>query len=192
MKNLISVLFISIFISSNAQAPLKKVPAAGEKWSVRMANSVLAKSDSLIYYVDRNPKWAYDVALLGMAIDRLGKVNPKYSKYMETWVDHFVKPDGTVTDYNPSEYNLDRILPGRNVITLYKGILIKNIRLQLIILLVSLRLSQRPYQEVTGIKISILLKCGSMGFSWHQHTWHSTQKNSIYPNGSMQPAHRRK
>ena len=43
------------------------------KWSVKMANTVLAKSDSLIYYVDRNPKWAYDVAFLGMAIDRLGK-----------------------------------------------------------------------------------------------------------------------
>jgi unsaturated rhamnogalacturonyl hydrolase len=91
-----------------------------QKWSVRMANSVLSRSDSLIYYVDRNPKWAYDVALLGMAIDRLGGVDPKFSKYMESWVNHFVKPDGSVIDYRMKEYNLDRIFPGRNVITVYK------------------------------------------------------------------------
>jgi unsaturated rhamnogalacturonyl hydrolase len=85
-----------------------------------MANSVISRSDSLIYYVDRNPKWAYDVAFLGMAVDRLGKVDPRYSKYMETWVDYFVKTDGSVLDYYPAEYNLDRIFPGRDVITVYE------------------------------------------------------------------------
>ena len=85
-----------------------------------MANSVMTKSDSLIHYVDGNPKWAYDVAFLGMAIDRLGNVDPKYSKYMEDWVNYFVNPDGSVTDYRLKEYNLDRIFPGRNVMTVYK------------------------------------------------------------------------
>jgi len=90
------------------------------KWSIRMANTVIATSEKLIYYVDNNPKWAYDVALLGMAIDKLGDIDPKYSKYMEDWVNYFVKPDGSVTDYTLSEYNLDRIFPGRNVLTVYK------------------------------------------------------------------------
>ena len=90
------------------------------KWSERMANTVIARSDSLIYYVDRNPKWAYDVAFLGMAIDRLGESDPRYSKYLEDWVDYFVRTDGTVLDYTREEYNLDRIFPGRNVLTAYK------------------------------------------------------------------------
>lgn len=85
-----------------------------------MANSVMSKSDSLIHYVEGKPKWAYDVAFLGMAIDRLGNIDPKYSRYMEDWVNYFVNPDGSVTDYKPSEYNLDRIFPGRNVMTVYK------------------------------------------------------------------------
>jgi unsaturated rhamnogalacturonyl hydrolase len=89
------------------------------KWSVRMANSVLATSDSLIFFVDRNPKWAYDVAFLGMAIDRLGNIDPKYRKYMEDWVNHFVMSDGSVIDYRQEEYNLDRIFPGRNIIALH-------------------------------------------------------------------------
>jgi unsaturated rhamnogalacturonyl hydrolase len=93
--------------------------SANSKWSVKMANSVLNRSDSLVYYVDRNPKWAYDVALMGMAVDRLGNIDKKYSKYMEDWVDYFVQPDGSVNDYRIEEYNLDRIFPGRNVMTLY-------------------------------------------------------------------------
>jgi unsaturated rhamnogalacturonyl hydrolase len=120
MRTVIIVLFLSIFYSGQSQSPVKKSGSSDLKWSVRMANTVLKRSDSLIYYVDRSPKWAYDVALLGMAVDRLGNVDPKYSKYMETWVNYFVKPDGSVIDYRLKEYNLDRIFPGRNVITVYK------------------------------------------------------------------------
>jgi unsaturated rhamnogalacturonyl hydrolase len=98
----------------------KKGISTYSKWSVRMADNVISRSDSLVYYVDRNPKWAYDVALLGMAIDRLGNIDKKYSKYMEDWVNYFVQPDGSVLDYRKDEYNLDRIFPGRNVLTLYK------------------------------------------------------------------------
>jgi len=97
-----------------------KGKSANSKWSVRMADYVMNRSDKLIYYVDRNPKWAYDVAFLGMAIDQLGNVDRKYSKYMEDWVNYFVQPDGSVIDYRIEEYNLDRIFPGRNVMTLYR------------------------------------------------------------------------
>jgi len=98
----------------------KKQEQPDLKWSLRMANTVLSTSDSLIHYVPGKPKWAYDVAFLGMAIDRLGGIDPRYSKYMESWVDYFVHPDGSVTDYRLKEYNLDRIFPGRNVLTVYK------------------------------------------------------------------------
>jgi unsaturated rhamnogalacturonyl hydrolase len=93
----------------------------GEKWSVKMANSVIARSDSLIHYLDPPAiKWQYDVAFLGQAIDRLGNIDPEYSKYMEDYVAWFVHEDGSVTDYDPQEYNLDRINPAKNIITIYK------------------------------------------------------------------------
>jgi unsaturated rhamnogalacturonyl hydrolase len=117
-RKIFLVLLLGV-VSCNFRAQDQKSSSDKVKWSVRMANSVISRSDSLIYYVDRSPKWAYDVAFLGMAIDRLGNVDPKYSKYMETWVNHFVKPDGSVIDYRLKEYNLDRIYPGRNVITVY-------------------------------------------------------------------------
>lgn len=114
------LLTLLVLISSCGNKKSEKSAVQPEKWSVRMANTVMAKTDSLVYYVDRHPKWAYDVAFLGMAIDRLGYTDPKYSKYMEDWVDYFVMPDGSVKDYRMDEYNLDRIFPGRNVLTVYK------------------------------------------------------------------------
>jgi unsaturated rhamnogalacturonyl hydrolase len=121
MNKRIILFFLLLAVTLTARPEDKKSrQKINIKWSERMANTILSRSDSLIYYVDKNPKWAYDVAFLGMAIDRLGKTDKRYSKYMEDWVNHFVKPDGSVIDYQPDEYNLDRIFPGRDVFTLYK------------------------------------------------------------------------
>lgn len=118
MKRIILLIIIAVFATSCGNKTTNA--SVDGKWSVRMANTVMHKSDSLIHYVDGNPKWAYDVAFLGMAIDRLGNIDPKYSEYMKAWVNYFVQPDGSVTDYKPGEYNLDRIFPGRNIMTLYR------------------------------------------------------------------------
>lgn len=92
-----------------------------DKWSVRMANTVVGRYDSLINYLDRkNLKWQYDIAFVGQAIDKLGNVDPKYSKYMEDYINFFVQEDGTVKNYRIEEYNIDRINPAKNIITLYK------------------------------------------------------------------------
>lgn len=117
MNKIILLLVFALAVSCN---PKKTTDSPSEKWSVRMANTVMIKSDSLIHYVDGNPKWAYDVAFLGMAIDRLKDVDPRYRKYMADWVNYFVRPDGSVIDYKSQEYNLDRIFPGRNIMTLYR------------------------------------------------------------------------
>jgi unsaturated rhamnogalacturonyl hydrolase len=116
-RNLVFLFLVLSLVPSILSAEgLKK-----EKWSVRMANSVMFRADSLIHHLGVvNPKWAYDVAFLGMAIDKLGKVDKKYSKYMEDWTNWFVKPDGSVKDYKPDEYNLDRIYPANNLLTVYQ------------------------------------------------------------------------
>jgi unsaturated rhamnogalacturonyl hydrolase len=120
MKNVLRIFFLVTFVAACLESYSQKVGTSKDKWSVRMANTVLASShDSLIHYVAGSPKWAYDVAFLGMAIDRLGNVNPKYSKYLDDWVKYFIHPDGSVTDYKMNEYNLDRIFPGRDMITVY-------------------------------------------------------------------------
>ena len=116
------ILFFSACIFQQQEKNKQSLRPFSQKWSVRMANSVIKRADSLVFYVDRNPKWAYDVAFLGMAVGRLGNVDKRYSEYMENWVNYFVQSDGSVLDYRKDEYNLDRIFPGRNVMTLYRNI----------------------------------------------------------------------
>jgi unsaturated rhamnogalacturonyl hydrolase len=96
-------------------------PTNSTKWSVRMANSVMDLHDSLIYYEGREKvRWQYDVAMLAMAIDKLGVVDQKYSDYMKTYYDYFIGEDGSVKNYKVDEYNIDRINPAKNLFTLYK------------------------------------------------------------------------
>jgi unsaturated rhamnogalacturonyl hydrolase len=118
---ILNVCLLSGLISVSCSTSAQKSTVTDQKWSVRMANSIMTRSDSLIHHLGvKNPKWSYDVAFLGMAIDKLGKTDPKYSKYMSDWVNWFVKPDGSVFDYKSSEYNLDRIFPANNLLTLYQ------------------------------------------------------------------------
>jgi unsaturated rhamnogalacturonyl hydrolase len=111
---------ISLFILTATSGRSQVKMPSRQNWSVRMANSVMLRADSLIHHLGvTNPKWSYDVALLGLAIDKLGSIDPKFSDYMEDWVNYFVNVDGTVKDYKPDEYNLDRIFPANNILTLY-------------------------------------------------------------------------
>lgn len=98
----------------------QKNEASGELWSVRMANSVMARYDTLLKMDAPRVRWQYDVSYVGQAIDRLGHLDPKYSEYMETFIDYFVQEDGSVKHYKQTDYNIDRINPAKNVITLYK------------------------------------------------------------------------
>ncbi|MFN8241671.1 MAG: glycoside hydrolase family 88 protein [Bacteroidales bacterium] len=121
MNKIIFSLLLTIIPVCGVTESQQKTSAPDVKWSARMANSVMTRADSLIHHLGvKNPKWSYDVAFLGMAIDKLGKTDPRYSKYMSDWVRYFVNSDGSVTDYKPEEYNLDRIFPANNVLTLYQ------------------------------------------------------------------------
>lgn len=85
------------------------------KWSVKMANSIINEYDTL---TKLNTKWTYDVAMLAMAIDKLGEVDAKYSNYMKTYYDYFINEDGTVKTYSANEFNIDRINPAKALFTL--------------------------------------------------------------------------
>lgn len=107
-------------IFSTLSCGCNKAETNSELWSVRMANSVMARYDTLLKMDAPRVRWQYDVSFVGQAIDKLGDIDPKYSEYMETFIDYFVQEDGSVKHYKPEEYNIDRINPAKNLITLYK------------------------------------------------------------------------
>jgi unsaturated rhamnogalacturonyl hydrolase len=62
----------------------KPKQADAPKWSVRMADAVMHRADTLTKYLGSKEslRWQYDVAMLAGAIDKLGNIDPKYSDYM--------------------------------------------------------------------------------------------------------------
>jgi unsaturated rhamnogalacturonyl hydrolase len=120
MKIIINALLSLGLIFSTLSCDGSKAETNSELWSVRMANSVMVRYDTLLKMDAPRVRWQYDVSFVGQAIDKLGDIDPKYSEYMETFIDYFVQEDGSVKHYKTEEYNIDRINPAKNLITLYK------------------------------------------------------------------------
>ncbi len=91
------------------------------EWSVRMAESVMARHDSLIKSTRSPNKWQYDIAWMAGSIAELSQKtgDDKYFQYMKTYMDYYVNPDGTARYYTLEEYNLDRIRPAVNLFTVW-------------------------------------------------------------------------
>ncbi len=123
MREIIFILSLVIWMGCNSAQSNKSSDLAkpGKKWSIKMADAVMDQYDSLVYYLNPTKvKWEYDYAFLGQAVDKLGNIDPKYSDYMRSYIDYFVREDGSIYKYKLSDYNIDRVNPGKNVITLYK------------------------------------------------------------------------
>lgn len=98
-------------------------------WSKRLAGSELDRK-TLDYHAggwdlhrERKPKFEYDiVGLVPMAYDELHKVSPddRYQQVVPKVTGSFVDEQGAIARYKTSNYNIDNILPGRNLLRLYK------------------------------------------------------------------------
>ena len=115
------ILFVFLFScgSSISVESTQKTPKV-QKWSVRMANTVIHHRTALYIMLTIILNGHTMLHFSEWLLTDWGKTIRSIQRYMEDWVNYFVKPDGSVKDYNPEEYNLDRIFPGRNVITVYK------------------------------------------------------------------------
>lgn len=119
MKLTVLILGIGLLFSCSAKNKSPENNQAASSWAIRFADAAMARHDSLIHYNHNKPKYEYDFAFLGSAIDRLGSVDPKYSEYMKAYIDYFVQDDGSIHGFKLSDYNIDRIRPGLNMLELY-------------------------------------------------------------------------
>ena len=67
-------------------------------------------------------KWTYDHGLVLKGIERVyAATNDKqYLDFIQRSMDHFVSDDGSIRTYKLDDYNIDNLLPGRNLLFLYK------------------------------------------------------------------------
>ncbi len=117
----IFTIILIVALTSGCSQPNK----TGEKekylsWAMKFSDAVMHRSDSLIYYDRDKPKYEYDYAFLASAIEKLGQYDKKYSDYAQAYINYFVQEDGTIYTYKLSDYNIDRVRPGLNMLGLYE------------------------------------------------------------------------
>ncbi|MDB4582397.1 glycoside hydrolase family 88 protein [Draconibacterium sp.] len=119
MKTLVTLLSFLVLLGCSSTQKKQQIEKP-VSWAVQFADAVMTRYDSLIYYNGNKPKYEYDYAFLGSTIDKLGDINPKYSDYMKSYIDYFVQDDGTINGHKLTDYNIDRIRPGLNMLNLYE------------------------------------------------------------------------
>ncbi len=115
MKNKIITCLLCFFLLSG-----KTIFA--QNWSEKMAATVLnVWPDSLFVEKGRPVKWTYDQAVILKGIEtlwyRTGDV--KYFNYMQKSMDFFVNDKGVIRTYKQADFNIDNVLCGRVLLTLY-------------------------------------------------------------------------
>ncbi len=88
----------------------------------KMAATVMAIwKDSLYSAPGRPAKWTYDQGVILKGIEGLWYKtgDPKYFNYMQKCMDFFVNDKAEIRTYKQSDYNLDNVLCGRILLTLY-------------------------------------------------------------------------
>lgn len=107
-------------------APLDADAALG--WAKKLADSELSRK-ALGYRYDgwdvnrkRKPKFEYDiVGLQPLAYDELNQVapDPKYEQVLTQVTGSYVTDNGEIREYKESDFNIDSVAPGRNLLRLY-------------------------------------------------------------------------
>ncbi|MBI5304385.1 MAG: glycoside hydrolase family 88 protein [Chloroflexi bacterium] len=87
-----------------------------QRWSVRMADSTMARFDALA------DEWNYQWGLVLRGFEQVWRAtgDDKYFAYMQSNIDRFVQPDGTIRGYHVEEYNVDRLNTGKVLFPLYE------------------------------------------------------------------------
>ena len=94
-----------------------------QSWSEKMAATVMTIwKDSLFTDPSKPAKWTYDQGVILKGIEGLWYKtgDAKYFNYMQQCMDFFVNDKGEIRTYKQSDYNLDNVLCGRILLTLYK------------------------------------------------------------------------
>ncbi|MEA2710083.1 MAG: unsaturated rhamnogalacturonyl hydrolase [Phycisphaerales bacterium] len=97
--------------------------AQAQAWSVRMADSIVARNPQPFQIEASSHKWNYATAFAVYAIARVGQRtgDSRYLDYATQYMSHFVNRDGVITTptYDPQAYRLDDVAPGRLVLLLH-------------------------------------------------------------------------
>ncbi|MDE3234756.1 MAG: glycoside hydrolase family 88 protein [Bacteroidota bacterium] len=113
MKKIVILILVIVAVQSQAQ---------NEGWSEKMAATVMSIWKDSLSGQGHSAKWTYDQGVVLKGIEGLWYAtgDGKYFDYMQRCMDVFVKDDGSIKTYKLSDYNIDNVLCGRILLTLFK------------------------------------------------------------------------
>jgi unsaturated rhamnogalacturonyl hydrolase len=90
-------------------------PVAKRPLSVQMADSVIARNPDPLTLDSDKPKWEYTQGLVLKGVFAVGEKtgDPRYFKYGKAYYEGMIGADGAIRTYDLSEYNIDRVNPGK-------------------------------------------------------------------------------
>ena len=114
--NRLPIIFFVLLFGITAKSQTEKTVA--EKMTITAMN---LWKDSMSLN-GKQAKWIYDQALLNKAIEATwyNTGNGDYFRYIQKQTDLFIAEDGTIKTYKQDDYNIDNVLGGRVLLTLYK------------------------------------------------------------------------
>lgn len=123
-----SVLVILLFYHCSAQngnpsasLALSRIDSS-KPWSERMALSVIKRApEAWMNDFQNQPQWNYTHGLILSSILKVCKENNNaaFFDYVAAYGDTMIQSDGTIRDYDISEYNIDHVAPGPMLFLLY-------------------------------------------------------------------------
>lgn len=122
---LLLVVLLSVACRSGQTAAETQAVAnpSGKPWSVWMADSEMKRSPQG-WMIDfrPEPKWDYTQGLFASALERVWKRtgDRKYFTYIKAFADTMITENGTIKTYKKTDYNIDRVNPGKFLIALHK------------------------------------------------------------------------
>ncbi|MBC3541172.1 glycoside hydrolase family 105 protein [Rufibacter sediminis] len=118
-----SVLTLGCRSGQTTTAGAPATAPSGKPYSVWMADSEMKRSPQG-WMIDfrSEPKWDYTQGLFASALERVWKRtgDQKYFTYIKAFADTMITADGKIKTYKKSDYNIDRVNPGKFLIGLYK------------------------------------------------------------------------
>lgn len=78
--------------------------------------------DSFSVVPGRPARWSYDQGVILKGIEGIWQAtgDGKWFKYIEHSMDHYVREDGTIKDYDQDHYNIDHLNNGKVLLTIYR------------------------------------------------------------------------
>lgn len=124
LNNFCLILLTILFMNSVPMQASQPNGGKGKLWSVRIAESFLARNPKLVVYdpSETTQRWHYEH---GLMLETLKKMfmytgEDKYFDYIKQNIDGLVEENGNIKTYRVDEFNIDQITPGKAVLYLYQ------------------------------------------------------------------------